>query len=127
MCFYVTWPMVLSFQDIDFYTGFGFICTALFLMPLQGFLNFIVYTRQRILRCMKEYYMALSSLRVFGFKSLAASSVTATGVTATSVIRQHELTERNSSKHSVAASETGSGTGQAEKQTVDRNCGPSFG
>jgi hypothetical protein len=122
MCFYVSWPIVLGFVNTangSFNDAFGFYCTAMILMPLQGFLNFIAYSRHQILCCMKEHNMGLSYLRAFGFKSWPASSVTTTGVIATLVEDQYELKERNSAKHCVAASETGLGTGQGEKQTVN--------
>jgi hypothetical protein len=110
MCFYVSWPIVLVFLNIEqgnLYDHFGFLCAAMFVMPLQGCLNFITYTRQRILHCMKHHNMS------------TATTVTATSATPTRVTHQDELMERKSSKHSVAAPETASGTVHAEKQTVD--------
>jgi hypothetical protein len=109
LCFYVSWPVVLVIVNVwegTLYDNFGFLCTAMFVMPLQGFLNFVAYTRQRIPRCMKQH------------NTSAATSVTATGATPTIVNHQDELMQRNSAKHSVAASETASGTVQDEKQTV---------
>jgi hypothetical protein len=123
MCFYVSWPIILVYSYIpvgNLYIGFGLLCTTMFVAPLQGFLNFIAYTRQRIMRGMKRYSsMGLSSLRAHGIKRQAATSVTAAVATATSVNHQHELEESNSSKDSVVASETASGTVHAETQMLD--------
>jgi hypothetical protein len=110
MCYYVSWPIVLVFFNIEegsLYDHFGFYCTAMFVMPLQGFLNFITYTRRRIPHCMKHYNMR------------TATTVTATSATPTRVTHQDELMNRSSAKNSVAAPEPASGTVQAEKQTVD--------
>lgn len=49
MCFYVTWPVVFGvvFQDVGLFVNFGFACFAMFFAPLQGFLNFLAYSRLR--------------------------------------------------------------------------------
>jgi hypothetical protein len=122
MCFYVSWPIILVFSNVavgSLYDHFGFLCATIFFVPLQGFLNFIAYTRQRIMRCMKRHYIGLSSLIARGIKSPADASVTAAVATATSVNHQHEWEESNSSKHSVGASETAAGTAHVEAQMLD--------
>jgi hypothetical protein len=110
MCFYASWPIILVLVNIekgDLYVRFGFFCTAIFVAPLQGFLNFIAYTRQRIMRYMKQHNV------------LTATTVTATIAASTKVSHPHELKECNSSTQFAAASETALGKEQAEKKTVD--------
>jgi hypothetical protein len=112
MCFYVSWPMVLIFLYIEkgnYYSAFGFFCTAVFVFPLQGFLNCIAYARKRALRCMKPHNMWSCSYTAYGFQRLAA----------TSVDFQHELKESNIANNSMAGLEAASFTVTAEKQAVD--------
>jgi len=51
VCFYVTWPVVIAivFMEATLYTNFGLLCAVVFLTPLQGFLNFIAYSRLKFL------------------------------------------------------------------------------
>jgi hypothetical protein len=91
----------------------------MFAAPLQGFLNFLTYTRQRILRCTKRHNMCSCSLRAHGCRSSAATSVTATGVTTTSVDREHELNESQSMANTVPASETVLCTVHAKMQMIE--------
>jgi len=56
-CFYVSWPILLVIVSLptgDLHSGFGFLCSAMFVAPLQGFLNAVYYFRQRIMGCMKS-------------------------------------------------------------------------
>jgi hypothetical protein len=110
MCFYASWPIILVLINIemgDLYVKFGFLCTALFVAPLQGFLNFIAYTRQRILRFMKQHSM------------WTATTVTATSAASTKVNHPHEVKECDSATQFAAASETALDKVQGETKTLD--------
>jgi hypothetical protein len=52
MCFYVSWPVVIAWVFIDetLYHRYYFMCVATFLAPLQGFLNFLSYSRLRFIK-----------------------------------------------------------------------------
>lgn len=56
MCFYATWPIVvvLAFINTGLYEKYGLHCLVILLAPLQGFLNFINYSRPRFLRCIQK-------------------------------------------------------------------------
>jgi hypothetical protein len=57
MCFYVSWPIILVIVSVDsgYYVRYGLQCTAMFVAPLQGFLNSIAYSRLQFLQCVKQH------------------------------------------------------------------------
>jgi hypothetical protein len=59
-CFYVSWPVVIAwiFLDDSFLFSdkhFHFMCCALVMAPLQGFLNFLSYIRVRLLKSLPGF------------------------------------------------------------------------
>jgi hypothetical protein len=105
MCFYVSWPVVIAwiFSNPSLYKRYFFLCVALFLTPLQGFLNFLSYSRLRFMKFSRSFCTSSRSER----ESTAAVSKCSTAVVssaATSRVAESPLessTEERGTTHAA--------------------------